>query len=157
MSDSMNPKPIDPSPDVEISAPFAFEFKFPPTAPPSPAPSIEDLFSLLQVETEKHDEAEARIVDLRDRIVLWMQENNQQTTTSLTTGATARIDTVSTLKVADKKQLLAWAKSDDVGCLYLTEGIDTKGLADAVRRGMAVPGAELVTDERLVITPKKVK
>lgn len=132
----------------------------PATAEPEPdsperRPSIEDLFILLKVETDKRNKADAKIADLRGRVHEWMISGGLQSTVSETTPLVARIDKVTKLVVTDSDQLLEWAKSHPVGQLYLTESVDTKMLTDSVRKGLSAPGVELTTDERLVIAPKK--
>lgn len=136
--------------DVDPPAP-----EEPDTVETSRRGSIEDLFILLKVETDKRNEAEAKISDLRGRVYEWMISGGLQSTESGATPLVARIDKVSKLVVNDADQLLEWAKSHPVGQLYLTEVVDTKMLTDSVRKGLKVPGAELKTDDRLVIAPKK--
>lgn len=117
--------------------------------------SIDNLFILLAAETHKREAAEQRIGELRDQIQDWMTLGGLQTTESGATGATARINSVTRLKVADDKALLAWAKSETTGWQYLTEVIDKAAVKLALEKGREVPGAELVTSEQLVITPAK--
>jgi DNA polymerase III epsilon subunit-like protein len=143
------------SPVIEAIAPESdaalFDFK----AFPDMEYSLDDLFVLLHAKTAIRDDVEAQIGELRAEILDRMQRDGIQSTSNETTGATARIDHLSRLKVNDKKVFLNWAKTSSVGRLYLVEDVDKSGVADAVRRGLDVPGVEIVTDERLVITVAK--
>jgi DNA polymerase III epsilon subunit-like protein len=117
--------------------------------------ATEDLFVLLRTEMAARDQAEARIGELREMIQDRMSADHLQSFQSAETGAIARIDQRTSLKVTDKRALESWSRTNPTGRLFLIESIDKSGVADAMKRGLDVPGVELVTDERLVITPAK--
>jgi DNA polymerase-3 subunit epsilon len=118
--------------------------------------TLEENFALLAIELERQEDAEFQIKRLRSDIESLLIADGCTSAESTTTNLVARIDLISRMAVNDGDQLIEWAKSDATGRFFLTETIDKKSLGDAIkRRGIKVPGVEMVTDERLVITTKK--
>jgi DNA polymerase-3 subunit epsilon len=118
--------------------------------------ALEEAFRILALQMALQTETEREIKHLRGVIELHLIADDLTSAESTTTNLVARIDTLTKTKVIDQDQILEWAKSDPIGLLFVTETVDMKSLGEAMRRrGMKVPGAELITEERLVVAPRR--
>jgi DNA polymerase-3 subunit epsilon len=128
----------------------------PPIEPEDLELTLESAFRILALQLALQDETEREIKHLRRVIEHHLLADELISAESETTNLVARIDTLSRLKVSDQDQFLLWAKSDPIGASFITETVDMKALGEAMRRrGMKVPGAELITEERLVVAPRR--
>jgi DNA polymerase-3 subunit epsilon len=128
----------------------------PPIEPEELELTLESAFRILALQLALQEETEREIKHLRRVIEHHLLADELTNAESETTNLVARIDTLSRLKVSDSEQLIAWAKSDPNGTSFVIETVDMKSLGDAIRRrGLKVPGTELVTEERLVVAARK--
>jgi DNA polymerase III epsilon subunit-like protein len=81
--------------------------------------ATEDLFVLLRTEMAARDQAEARIGELREMLQERMSADHLQSFQSEETGAIARIDQRTSLKVTSKQSFESWSRTNPTGRLFL--------------------------------------
>jgi DNA polymerase-3 subunit epsilon len=128
----------------------------PPIEPEDLELTLEGAFRILALQMALQAETDFQIKHLRGVIEHHLLADEITNAESTTTNLVARIDTLTRPKVIDQDQFLLWAKSDPLGASFITETVDMKALGEAMRRrGMKVPGAELISEERLVVAPRR--